>query len=152
MIFPRSPIAFAALLAVTACSSPTSEQSGSLTVAEAEIVLSPVEGRPAAGYFVLYGGQDDTKLTAVDVVGAERTMLHQTITENGISSMAPAGEVPVKAGEKLVFERGGKHVMIFGITGAQAGQDVTMTLHFTNGKQLPIDAKVSVIGARASGQ
>lgn len=138
--------------ALSACQGEEAEISPSLEVSGAEIIVSPVAGRPAAAYFTLEAQGKDAVLTGVDVSGAKRTMLHETITEDGVSRMEGAESFTAKAGEELVFERGGKHVMVFGLDGAEAGQNITMTLRFEDGRTLNVEAETGVIGAAAADQ
>lgn len=120
-----------------------------LTVADAEVVLSPVEGRPAAAYFTLIGDEKDRALTKVDVPGAENVMLHETVESDGIASMQSVASVAVPAGETVAFARGGKHVMIFGLAKPAAGETVAMTLTFADGGTLEVKAKATTIGDAA---
>lgn len=123
-----------------------------LTVSDAQIIVSPVPDRPAAAYFTLKAQGRDAVLTGVDVDGAERTMLHETITENDISRMQASPSFAIKSGEKLVFERGGKHVMIFGLKDIAPEQNIDMTLRFEDGETLVVKAKAAALGAPKESQ
>lgn len=144
----------AATLAIglTACQSETADTAPALIATDAQISLSPIDGRPAAAYFTLTAQGRDAVLTGVDIAGAERTMLHQTITENGISKMQSSPSFAVKSGEELVFERGGKHVMVFGLKDVTPEQEVAMTLRFEDGETLVVEAIAKALTAPAKAQ
>lgn len=144
----------AAILAIilTACQSETSDKAPALIASDAQISLSTIEGRPSAAYFILTAQGRDAVLTGVDIAGAERTMLHQTITENGISKMEASPSFPVKSGEELVFERGGKHVMVFGLKDVTPEQEVAMTLRFEDGEALEVTAIAKALSAPSEAQ
>ncbi len=148
MFLPMAMLA----IGLSACQSETPDKAPALIASGAEISLSPIEGRPAAAYFTLIAQGRDAVLVGVDIAGAERTMLHQTITENGISKMEASPSFSVKSGEKLVFERGGKHVMVFGLKDVAPEQNVAMTLRFENGETLAVEAIAKALSAPAKAQ
>ena len=90
-----------------------------LAVTGGTLVLPAVKGNPGAAYFDLANGTaKPATLAAVTIAGAEKAEMHQTTG----GSMAPVDTVEVKAGETVKFERGGRHVMIFGLADSvQAG-------------------------------
>lgn len=136
-------------LALAACGEQETNMNAAtkLATSNAEIALSPVPGRPAAAYFTLTGDEKDRSLTKVDVAGAERVMLHETVETDGIASMQHIDAVALPAGETVVFERGGRHVMIFGLAEPLEGEAITMTLTFADGETLEVQAQPKKIGA-----
>lgn len=77
-----------------------------------------VAGRPAAGYFELINRSNAT-LNVTDVVitappGA-RVEMHETISRGDRLSMRRIESLEVRAGERIAFEPGGRHLMVFGI-------------------------------------
>lgn len=133
------------------CQSDQQENTKELIVSDAQIVLSPVSGRPAAAYFILESKGINTVLTDVEVPGAERVMLHETISEDGVTRMNSANAFPIKSGQTLTFSPGGKHAMIFGLKDVKSQQQVIMTLRFDNGETLTVDAATKSIGNAANG-
>ncbi|MEO1045140.1 MAG: copper chaperone PCu(A)C [Pseudomonadota bacterium] len=123
------------------------EEAIEFTVTDAEVALSPVPGRPAAAYFTLNGGASERSLTSVDIVGADNVMLHETVENDGVASMQEIEAITIPAGEKVTFERGGKHVMIFGLDAPAEGETVAMTLNFADGETLAVEATASTIGS-----
>lgn len=133
----------AAAAALASCGQPRE-----VTVDHGWARLPVVAGRPAAAYFELHGGAADTALVGVESPDAARAEMHESRTENGISTMAPLPQADLPAGGTVTFAPGGKHVMLFGLSPAIApgGQ---VRLHFTFADGRTIDAAVPAIAANA---
>ncbi len=172
---PMRSIALAALaatslLALAACggNTPTPDASGSaaaadgaaaeanapdnaphVSVLEPVIKLPAVAGNPGVLYFTIQqdAGKPNT-LAAVHVDGAERAEMHETKTENGVSSMAPVKAVEFSEGKPAEFKAGGYHVMLFNLASTvKAGKDVEVTFTLANGDKVSTFAKVEETGA-----
>jgi copper(I)-binding protein len=137
----RTPLPLSLLLLLTACGGPKI-----VTVDHGWVRLPAVAGRPAAAYFTLYGGERGAILEAVSSPDARSAEMHQSMTMNGMSSMAPVTQAVAPAGGKAVFAPGGKHVMLFGIkpTVAPGG---TVRLHFTFADGSSIDYAAKAVAA-----
>lgn len=107
--------------------------------------------RPAAagmngvGYFTLANvGAKPIRLVSVESPAARSITLHQTLQQNGVSSMRPVtGGVAVPPGGKVEFSPGGYHLMLMGLTRGQAvGGKVPLTLVFEGGRRVKIDLSV----------
>ena len=107
--------------------------------------------RPAAagmngvGYFtVTNAGSKPVKLVAIESPAARSVSLHQSVMQNGVSSMrAVAGGVAIAPGGKIAFAPGGYHVMLVGLTSAQAlGGKTPLILVFEDGRKMRIDLSV----------
>jgi copper(I)-binding protein len=121
-----------------------------VTVSGGVLVLPAVKGNPGAVYFdVTNGGTAAATLAAVSVQGADKAEMHET--KGG--SMAPLKDVALQPGETVRFERGGKHVMVFGIGHAvTAGGTTEMTLTFAGGDKVSVPLKIQAIsGTSISG-
>lgn len=118
-----------------------------LTVTDGELLLPPVSGRPGAAYFTLTnGGDKPVTLAAIDIAGAERAEIHET--RGGTMEMLMT--LPVAPGETVQFARGGKHVMVFGLSPSlAAGGGAEMTLTFADGDKLSVPLKIAAIGGGA---
>jgi len=69
----------------------------------------------------------------------DRIEIHRTVTESGISRMQRYRTVEIKPGEKLLFEPGGFHLMLFeSDTSPRAGDVVPLVFEF--GISLRVDA------------
>lgn len=104
-----------------------------LNVVSGHIVMGTTPDRPAVGYFRVQGGPRDVELVAVTADLAQRVEMHETVRENGVTTMKPLLRAAVPAKGELVFRQGGKHLMIWGINGAavRAGK-LPMAFVFTN--------------------
>lgn len=58
-----------------------------LRVASGHIVLPATPDRPAAGYFTVEGGDAPVDLVAVTADLAQRVEMHETVREQGMTSM-----------------------------------------------------------------
>jgi len=117
-------------------------------VHDARVQLSPIEGRPAAAYFMLMNhGKQADKLLSVDVDGADRAELHESGAKDGVMKMQKMESVAIGVDEGVSFAPGGKHVMIFGLKGIKPGEVVTLTLHFEKHGDMVVDALAAAPGA-----
>ncbi len=76
--------------------------------------------------------------------------IHRTTTDaNGVSSMAPAGEITIAPGETLSLEPGGLHAMLMQLqTPMVEGESFSMTLTFDDGGTVTVDVPILGIAAR----
>lgn len=143
--------AVAALLALLLSACGEAEETAAREPVEAAWVRLPaVEGRPAAGYFVLNGGEADDVLLAVESPRAGTIELHETRMEGGAMRMRPIMSVPVPAGETVAFEPGGRHAMLFGLDPEiTPGTPLRLTLRFESGSDVEIEAATVAAGDEA---
>lgn len=101
-----------AILLVAACGS---EAEGPPLSATGVSVLEPMSGMSmTAGYFALENrGAETIRITSVTSPQFARIEMHETVVENDVARMRPIEYVTVEAGETLVFEPGGMHLMMF---------------------------------------
>ena len=113
-----------ACLLLAACGGPT----GAPVVVSKVLVTSPAAGMPmAAGYFELENRSDDAlRITSVSSPEYESVEMHATVVTNGISRMREIPALEVDAGETVVFESGGKHLMLM----RPVGDTDSVTLNF----------------------
>lgn len=107
--------------------------------------------RPGAAYMTLRNAGSD----AVTLVGLETPLammpdIHETKTDaNGVSSMAPAGEITIPSGESVSLEPGGLHAMLMRLqTKMVEGETFPLTLNFADGGTLTVDVPILGIAAR----
>lgn len=139
--------ALVAPLALVSCAEPQP-----LYVDQAWIRPNPNGQGPAAGYLVIHGGEAAVRLLRVTSDAAMRIEMHQSVTQDGMTTMEKIDSLDVPAKEKVTFEPGGKHLMIFNINPAaiQAGK-LTMTLLFSNDDRLIVDAQIRGAGDAGAG-
>lgn len=143
----RLPIAAAiASIALSACS-PAEEQAPVETVENAWVRLPAVDGRPAAAYFVLHGGEADDTLITVDSARVASIELHETTMEDGAMRMRPIMSADLPAGETLAFEPGGRHAMLFGIDPEiTPGTSLTLNFRFDSDRDVSVEAVTIAAG------
>lgn len=114
-----------------------------LRVASGHIVLPATPDRPAAGYFTVEGGSAPVDLVAVTADLAQRVEMHQTVKEDGMTSMKELLRAPVPVQGKLEFKPGANHLMIWSINGAavRAGR-LPMVFIFSNNDRIVFDLKI----------
>jgi copper(I)-binding protein len=134
-------------LLVAGCSAgaaPTSTAGGFVTLNGAW--ARPGEkGGTSAAYLTITNGQlrDDVLVGASTPVAAS-AQLHQTSTDaSGMTGMHEAGSVTIKAGQDLVLQPGGYHIMLMDLTQAlTAGSTFPLTLTFEQTGPVTVSVEV----------
>src|SRR5690606_4417505 len=68
---------------------------------------------PSAGYFPVDNQSNEAvRLTGLTTGAFTQTMLHETVSEDGMSRMQHTDEVAIEPGETLEFKPGGYHAML----------------------------------------
>jgi len=114
-----------ALLAVVAgCDSP----GGPPVVVTELVVTAPGAGMPmAAGYLEISNRSGEAiRIDRVSSPEYGSVEMHETVIEDGIARMREIPVLEIAAGETVVFERGGKHLMLM----QPVGTPGTVTLNF----------------------
>ena len=152
----RSLLALPAMaaLALAACAdreeaeeSAVATADAAATVENARLVLPPVSGNPAAAYFdITNPGEQPLTISAIDIAGAGRTEMHQSMEMDGKMMMEGMAGIEVAPGETSSLAPGGMHVMAFDLDGTvAAGSMAEMTLTFADGATMT--ARVTVQSA-----
>ena len=123
------------LTMMAACSKPLPEGVSVIEVADAYVVM-PAEGRDiAGGGMVITVRGEDEKLVAASADFADSVEIHTMSMEGGMMKMRRLDSLPVSEDEPLVLERGGNHLMFFGVSPDIAiGDSVDIVLTFNNGQ------------------
>ncbi len=119
------------LLVACQPTSPAADGSPVLSYQDA-FIMAPIGGRDVTmgGIEVSVEG-GDIRLVSVETDIAEAVETHSMEMVDGKMTMRPVEGYPVKPGEPLDLDRGGNHLMLFGVSeGLTAGQTVDMTLTF----------------------
>ncbi len=109
-------------------------------------------GMNGVGYFSLANvGAKPVKLIAVESPAAGSVTIHQSSMTGGVMSMRPVtGGLTIPPGGKVEFAPGGYHLMLMGLTRAQAlGGKVPLTLVFDGGLKMKIDLSVEAGAPKA---
>lgn len=149
-------LALAAIpLALAACNDGAQEDNAVEEQARSDIsleagmlALPPVSGNPAALYFELGNeGSEPLALSGVTVTQADSAMMHDIVREDGAVRMVDMGPAMLASGQTLIFEPGGRHVMVMGLDPAVAAGDmVDVTLRFENGREYSHQVEVLAAG------
>ena len=114
----------------------------------ATVRLSPVPGRPAAGYFTITAGSAAVELTGV-VAAHARVELHGMSMAGNVMRMNRLPSVRVAAGRTVRFAPGGSHLMIFDLPATASGATMPLTFAFADGTRVDVTASVVAAGAAA---
>lgn len=137
-----------AMMVFAACGAPQApaESHSVVDVADAFIVQPP-EGRDitGAGMHVSVKGAPLTLIGVTSDV-ADAIELHTMSMEDGVMQMRKVDGFPVSEGSPLVLERGGNHLMLFGLKPIEIGDEVHLVLTFADEEggeqQVPATAEV----------
>jgi len=107
--------------------------------------------RPGAAYMsVRNSGDEPVNLTGLRTVVAARAEIHRTSTSaDGVSSMAPAGEIVIPPGGEVALEPGGLHAMLMMLLEPlEQGASFPLTLIFDDGGEVTLEVPVLGVSAR----
>ncbi len=152
-----SAISLVAALALVSCSQAAQDEKHEkgtsvstmtrITIEDPWIQLPVVTGRPGAAYFTFQVEGAPDKLLSVTTPVAERTAMHETRVEGGVTRMGPVEDLGVQEGEPVGFAPGQKHVMLFGLDPAvKAGASAPLTFTFARTAPVTVEAQVRAFG------
>lgn len=130
---------------MAATDAPPQPEPGKLTIVDARVRPAPLAGGTGAVYFtVLNGLEQDVQLVSASSPAAEVVETHETTNENGVMKMSPLpGGYPIAAGEALLLQPGGKHIMLIGLVEPlEPGDEVEITVAFDNGESMALTVPV----------
>lgn len=135
-------IGVALVFGISAAASAAVEE---IAISDAYARATPPGATVGAVYFKVRnnGTQDDRLLSADSPVG-ERTEVHTHTMENGVARMHEVEAVVIPAGESVLFQPGGFHIMLLDLKGQlMEGDNVPLTLKFerTGTVQLTVPVK-----------
>lgn len=103
------------------------------TTVEDAWARASVPGQPATGAFMTLKADSDSTLVSVQSPAAKDTQIHQSTMKGDVMSMLPVDEVSLPAGEAVVFDANGYHVMLMGlVTQVKEGDKVPLILKIKN--------------------
>lgn len=127
---------------------------GDLEIIHPAIPAPNAAARSAAGYLAISnGGTEADRLLAVEGEFAQRIMLHTTeFSAEGVARMTHLDAIDIPAGETVVLEPGGMHVMLMGLTGTLAeGEAVPATLVFERAGRVEVEFAIDPAGSASGG-
>ncbi|WP_353385943.1 copper chaperone PCu(A)C [Halopseudomonas sabulinigri] len=92
----------------------------------------PAVAKTGAAYLSItnHGERGDTLLGA-DTPIAGKVEMHEHLHQDGLMKMQQVVDLPITAGERLTFQPGGYHLMLFNLAQPlNAGEHFPLTLHF----------------------
>ena len=107
--------------------------------------------RPGAAYMTIRNtGTDAVTLTGLRTGIAMMPKIHLSSTDaNGVSTMAPAGDIKIAPGEAVTLQPGGLHVMLMKLQGPmEKGARILLTLVFDDGGEVMVEVPILGIAAR----
>ena len=115
-----------------------------LSVENAWVRMVPPVSANSAAYFTLHNmGKTAAELVGVEGDVAKAIELHTVIQEGDMMRMQPLKKLDVPAGDCVLFKPGSNHVMLIGLKQPLTeGQQVPMTLRFSNGESLTFELTV----------
>ncbi|WP_417728179.1 copper chaperone PCu(A)C [Roseovarius sp.] len=107
---------------------------------------SPMAKTGAAFMLIENIGDADDRLIGAASPAAHKVELHTHIEEGGVMKMVHVEEgFAIPAGETLVLQRGGAHVMMMGLTESfEQGKIVPLTLVFEKSGEIVVDVPVDL--------
>jgi hypothetical protein len=95
----------------------------------------------SAGYFTLTNSATQPiNITHVTSPQFEAVEKHESVIEDGMARMYPLGDLMVPAGSSIVFEPGGKHLMLM----RPIGEFEVVTLQFHADKAVVLTVSVAL--------
>jgi copper(I)-binding protein len=115
-----------------------------LEIKDAHVRGLPAAQRNTAAFFTVMNTSDNSvELMAGRSDAAERLEIHSHQHRNGMMSMQEQASVSIAAGESLVFESGGYHLMLINLTRAvRDGDQLSFSLTTEDGEEITVVAPV----------
>lgn len=115
-----------------------------VTVTQAWARATPPGSTVAAIYLTIdNGGRPADRLISVSTVVAERAEVHAIVHEGDVVRMRRTEPLDIGAGERIVLEPGGRHLMLMGLKAPLVeGRRVSVTLEFEKAGKIPVEADV----------
>jgi periplasmic copper chaperone A len=113
------------------CANPESER---ISVREAWIRAAPPAAMMMAGYLEIENNSNrDLSLLSLSSDSFGLVEVHRSYKKNGMMSMEYMDKMPIKKGDKVVFQPGGYHFMLMDKKApVKIGDEVEMTLKFSH--------------------
>ena len=115
-----------------------------VVVSDARVTEAPPGTSVAGGFFTIRNaGPETVLLTGAESPRFERAEIHRSEQHGDRVAMRQADSVEIAAGSTLAFAPGGWHLMLFGEPPLpRAGETVALTLHFSDGSRVEVEAPV----------
>jgi copper(I)-binding protein len=126
--------------------------SGPIEVNEAWTPATPPNASVGAAYMRIETQAADTLLSASTPIAAS-VEVHETSSDGDMVRMRKLESVSVTPAEPAMFEPGGTHFMLIGLTAPlQAGSHIPLTLRFQSAGEIRVDVEVMAPNANSAHQ
>ncbi|NNG05397.1 MAG: copper chaperone PCu(A)C [Inquilinus sp.] len=125
-------------------------RAGDITIADPWSRATAPAARTGAGFMTIgNGGSADDRLIAAATEAAGRVELHRSVMQDGVMRMIEQEDgIPVPAGETVILEPGGLHLMMMGLTGPLAKDSrVPVILTFERAGTVVVELAVGAAGS-----
>jgi len=138
-IIPENPVTAAFTV------SPEKPEGDIVAIMNAWVREAHAGAKMNAGYMTLVNvGSEEVSLVKVESEAFESIEVHEMVRVDGFMKMREVTDMVVPAQGQILFEPGGKHLMMMGPREHLAtGQKVDMTLTFKSGKKQTVSVKVA---------
>jgi copper(I)-binding protein len=101
-------------------------------------------GTGAVWFTITNGGETDDRLVSAASDAAATVEIHEMAMSNGTMTMSPLPDgLPVPAGETVVLEPGGYHIMLIGLTrDLKAGDSLDLVLTFETAGEITVEVPI----------
>ncbi|SEJ58382.1 hypothetical protein SAMN05216201_11194 [Pseudomonas linyingensis] len=141
---PIRSLTLAALLACVLPSFAHEYKVGELTIDHPWSRELPPNAPAGAAYFTLHNqGAEADRLIAASSPRAQKSELHTHLQQDGMMKMVQIPGVDIPTHGEVVFQPGGNHVMLFGLSQPlKAGEQFPLTLEFEKAGKVDVQVKV----------
>ncbi len=148
----RHVVLTAAALLGLAVALPAHAQSPTVEVTEAWARATTSSARSGGAFLTLKAtGAADRVVSASSPV-AEKVELHETIRDGNVMRMREVPQLLVPAGEKVVLQPGGQHIMLIGLKKPlNRGESFPVTITFEKAPAVTVTVTVQAAGAASMG-
>lgn len=131
----------------TSCTSPNeSDTTRAIQITNAYVRAPIASSTTATAYFHLSNtGSTAITLTAANSDSARSIELHEHQHENGTMKMRRINSVDVPPESTVVFEPGGKHLMLFGFDAEDSKTQDQLSFEFSNGETVLVNVDIRSI-------
>lgn len=131
-------------VALAACA-PTAQPDGARGVVVADAWARLADSGATSGAYLSLRNADTVaaKLVGATSAWARATEVHETMQHDGMAHMQARPSITIAAGDSLVMQPGGLHIMLIDLARAIAvGDSVPLTLRFATGDSLSVRVPV----------
>jgi hypothetical protein len=144
-----TPLILPTVLFLAACgaAAPAAEGETVIEVRDAFIVEPPAGRDLTGGGLTVTVQGEPVTLIGATTAAARKVELHTMSMEGGMMQMRQVESFPVTETAPLVLERGGNHLMLFGVGPIESGSSVDVILTFTDesGSEIEVTTQAEIV-------